>query len=133
MRAVFDTNVFISAFGIPGGRAEEAYRHALRGDFALFSSVAILTETVQTLREKFRWEEGQIVRFLKAVSRVATVVRTQPHLHVLHDDPDNRVLECAVTAKADVIVTGDKHLLALGRYQDTTIIRLADFLAILQG
>ncbi|MEW6377918.1 MAG: hypothetical protein AB1502_19270 [Thermodesulfobacteriota bacterium] len=53
MKAVFDTNIFISAFVIPGGKAEEAYLNALRGNFDLCSSIAIFTETAQKLREKF--------------------------------------------------------------------------------
>jgi uncharacterized protein len=128
LKVVFDTNIFISAFAIPGGRAEEAYRHALRGSFDLCTSVAILTETAQKLREKFGWEESQIVRMLKAMSRIARVVKIKPHLVVLRDEPDNRVLECAVEAEADVIVTGDNHLLALRTFQNVSIMRLADFL-----
>jgi predicted nucleic acid-binding protein len=42
--------------------------------------------------------------------------------------PDNRILECALAAGAEVIVTGDRHLLKLKKYQDIAIIRLADFL-----
>jgi len=53
LRVVFDTNVFISAFIIPGGKAEEAYLYALKGAFTLCSSIAILTETGQKLTEKF--------------------------------------------------------------------------------
>ena len=41
MRAVFDTNIFISAFVIPGGKAEEAYLQAVRATFELFTSIAI--------------------------------------------------------------------------------------------
>jgi hypothetical protein len=41
MRVVFDTNICISAFAIPGGQAEEAYLHALRGRFELCTSVPI--------------------------------------------------------------------------------------------
>ncbi len=113
MKVVFDTNIFISAFVIPGAKAEEVYLHVLRGDFDLCSSVAILTETAQTLRDKFGWPEDQIVRLLQAISKEATVIKTRPHLHVLADEPDNRILECAVGSAADFIVTGDKHLLSL--------------------
>lgn len=128
MRVVFDTNIFISAFVIPGGKAEEVYLRVLRGDFDLCSSVAILTETAQKLREKFGWPEYQIVRLLKAISKVATVIKTRPHLHVLADEPDNRILECAVEAAADFIVTGDKHLLTLKNFQDIRIITFPTYL-----
>lgn len=131
MRVVFDTNIFISAFVIAGGKAEEVYLRVLRGDFDLCSSVAILTETAQKLREKFGWPENQIVRLLKAISKVATVIKTRAHLHVLADEPDNRILECAVEAAADFIVTGDKHLLSLKNFQDIRIISLSNFPKIL--
>lgn len=128
MKVVFDTNIFISAFVIPGGKAEAAYSHALRKDFTLYSSVAILTETAQKLREKFGWQQDKITSLLKAIAKVAIVIKTEPHLHHLTDEPDNRVLECAEAVGADFIVTGDKHLLFLKHFQNSDVVRLAEFL-----
>jgi len=133
LKVVFDTNIFISALVIPGSRAEEAYLHCLRGEFILYSSVAILTETAKKLREKFGWEENNITRFLKAITRVGNVIKTHPHLHVLVDEPDNRILECGVAAEADIIVTGDKHLLSLKNYQNISVIPLSHFLELLKN
>lgn len=128
MKAVFDTNIFISAFAIPGSKAQEAYLHALRRNFVLYSSVAILTETAQELRGKFGWEPDKSTRLLKKIAKVAIIIKTRAHLHLLLDDPDNRVLECAEAACADFIVTGDKHLLDLERFEAIEIIRLSGFL-----
>jgi putative PIN family toxin of toxin-antitoxin system len=128
LKVVFDTNIFISAFVIPGGKAEAAYSHALRKDFTLYSSVVILTETAQKLEGKFGWQQDKITSLLKAISKVAIVIKTEPHLHHLADEPDNRVLECAEAVGADFIVTGDKHLLFLKHFQNSTVVRLADFL-----
>ena len=128
MKVVFDTNVFISAFVIPGGKAEEAYLHAIKGDFTLCSSIAILHETAQKLRQKFGWQENKIARLLNAIVKIATVIKTEPHLHLLADEPDNRIIECAMEVKADFIVTGDKHLLSLKHFQKIDIITLSDFL-----
>jgi len=128
LKVVFDTNIFISAFVVPGGKAEEAYLHALRGDIILCTSVAILTETAKKLREKFDWEEKEIIRLLRKISKVAEIIKIQPHLHILADEPDNRVIECATAAKADFVITGDKHLLTLEHFETTEIIKLADFL-----
>jgi putative PIN family toxin of toxin-antitoxin system len=133
LRAVFDTNIFISAFVIPGSKAEEAYLRGARGDFILSSSVAILTETARKLREKFDWEESKITRLLKAIAGVSTVIKTRPHLHFLGDEPDNRILECAVAVKADIIVTGDKHLLSLKHFQNISIVTLSHFLELLKN
>ncbi len=53
MRAVFDTNIFISAFVIPGGNAEEACLQAVRATFELFTSIAILIWSVWSI--SFVW------------------------------------------------------------------------------
>jgi putative PIN family toxin of toxin-antitoxin system len=131
LKVVFDTNIFISALVIPGSKFEEAYLNALRGNFSLYSSVAILTETAQKLREKLGWPKHNITRLLKTIAKVATIIKTRPHL--LADKPDNRVLECAMEAKADYIVTGDKHLLLLKHFQNIPIVRLSDFLEFLEN
>jgi len=132
VRVVFDTNIFISAFAIPGGHAEEVYLHAVRGTFELFTSVSILTETTNTLRTKFEWSDDKVQRVLRSISKSATVLKTRPHLHILKDEPDNRILECALLATADIIVTGDRHLLSLTRHRGISIVGLADFLELLE-
>jgi putative PIN family toxin of toxin-antitoxin system len=128
LKVVFDTNIFISAFVIPGSKAEEAYSHALRKDFTPYSSVAILAETAQKLGDKFGWQQNKITSLLRAIAKVVRVIKTEPHLHLLADEPDNRVLECAEVVRADFIVTGDKHLLFLKHFQNSNVVRLSDFL-----
>lgn len=132
MRVVFDTNIFVSAFGIPGGNAEEAYLHAVQGAFELFTSVSILTETANTLRGKFEWSDEKIQRLLRSISKTATVLKTRPDLHILTDEPDNRILECALLAEANIVVSGDRHLLSLKRYRGISVVKLADFLGLLR-
>lgn len=131
MKVVFDTNIYISAFVIPGGNAEKAYLHAIDGDFELCTSIAILTELARKLDEKFGWEKQKIVQLIISISDVATVLKTTPRLKVLSDDPDNRILECALKAGADFLVTGDKHLLKLKNYENFEIVKLSAFLTIL--
>lgn len=132
MRVVFDTNIYISAFAIPGGSAEDAYVKAIQGRFDLFTSVAILTETARVLQVKFDWAEDKVRQAVQDISESATVLRPRPDLHLLKDEPDNRILECAVEAHAEWIVTGDRHLLSLKHHGDCEIISLAAFIAILQ-
>ena len=132
MKVVFDTNNYISAFVIPGGNAEKAYLHAIDGDFELCTSIAILTELARKLDEKFGWEKQKIVQLLTSISDVATVLKTTPRLKVLSDDPDNRILECALKAGVAFLVTGDKHLLKLRNYENFEIMKLANFLRIVQ-
>jgi len=131
LKIVFDTNIYISAFAIPGGNAEKAYLHAIDGDFELCTSVAILTELARKLDEKFAWEKQKIVQLITSISNLATVLETTPWLKVVADDPDNRILECALEAGSDFLITGDKHLLKLKNYEHFEIIKLSTFPSIL--
>jgi putative PIN family toxin of toxin-antitoxin system len=128
IKAVFDTNVFISALNFPGSKAEEAYIHAIDGDIELYTSVSILTETAKKLREKFSWNDHKITAALKHISKVATVLKPRIKLNILKDNPDNRILECAKEVNAHLIVTGDKHLLDLKEFEGTGITNIAGFL-----
>ncbi len=64
------------------------------------------------------------------LSDLARVVRPRGQIDVLQDEADNRVLECAGTAKAQLIVTGDKAMLALGHCRESKIISLRSYLAL---
>lgn len=62
------------------------------------------------------------------LGELATTVRPARRLKVLKDDPDNRVLECAVAGRANAIVTGDRALLALGEFRGVRVVSLRDYL-----
>ena len=130
MRVVFDTNVFVSAFVVPGSQGERAFLLAQANRFALHTSVAILTETARVLRRKFDQDENDIKQALRQISRAAVVSRPVSKLRVVEDDADNRILECALEGRADLVVTGDRHLLKLKRFEGIPIVRLADFLRL---
>lgn len=132
MRVVFDTNIYISAFAIPGGDAEDAFLHAIRGKFELLISIPILTETAAVLQHKFDWSSDRVQQLILYLSQHTTLVEPSPHLHVLQDEPDNRILECAAESRADFIVTGDRRLLDLGQYETAKVVKLAEFLALLK-
>jgi putative PIN family toxin of toxin-antitoxin system len=133
VRVVFDTNIYISSFISHGGRAEQAYQLAIDGMVALFTSIPILTETARILREKFRWDDEHITAAVRHAAAVATVVRPSVRLSVVADEPDNRILECAVEAVAELVVTGDRHLLDLQEYEGIRIVTLAEFLEMVNA
>lgn len=128
MKVVFDTNVYVSAFLIPGSQGEQAFLLARRGRFTLYSSVPILTETANILRTKFHQTEEDIKAALKLIGRIASIVQPSIKVAALQDSADNRILECALAAEADLMVTGDRHMLKLKAFQGTAIVRLVDFL-----
>ena len=134
MRSVFDTNVLISAFVFPGGRPEMAFRAALSGRIALVTSPALLAEFGRVLTDKFSWENHMVEAAVAQVARIGTVVRPQASVSVIGEDPaDDRVLEAAKEGTADVIVSGDRHLLRLGTWETIRIVRVKDLLEELEG
>jgi putative PIN family toxin of toxin-antitoxin system len=133
MNVVFDTNIFISAFVVRGSLGERAFLLAQQKRFELCTSVPILAETARKLRDKFDQSDQDIKDALKLISRAATIYKPTVIVNVLEDAPDNRILECALAARADLIVTGDRHLLKLKKYQDIPIIRLADLIRTFPG
>lgn len=133
LKVVFDTNVYVSAFISPNSKAEDAYLLAVRGKIELYTSVSILTELARNLREKFHWDDSKVKAALKHISKVATVIKPSIKITLLQDETDNRILECAKAADADLIVTGDKHLLSLKEFEGIGITRIADFLYIFEN
>jgi len=128
-KVVFDTNVYISAFITRGGRAEQAWGLALEGKVEVWTSVAILTEMAGKLREKFHWRDELIKAAIKHIANTAKVIKPSIKINMLADEPDNRILECAQGA-AEIIVTGDKHLLDLVAFEGIKTIRIADILKL---
>lgn len=128
MRVVFDTNIFISAFMFPGGRAEAALSKAIEGEVQLIISKPLIHEVLNVLSRKFNRDAEELARVAVYLSELGKVVQPKRTLSVLRDEPDNRILECAVTGHADVIVTGDQAMLELGKYKDVRIVSLRDFL-----
>jgi uncharacterized protein len=133
LRLVFDTNVYISAFVVPGSKSDLAFRLAVRGAFELAASAQILAEVRVKLGSKFGLSETEIGRVEQAILGSATSVEPEMELHLLEDEPDNRILECAVAAGASAIVTGDRHLLALKSYEGIGIMTVADLLYSFPG
>lgn len=95
-------------------------------------SPAILREIAHVLRDVLQSSEADIVAHLKLAARVAEIVSPTISLRVIADDPaDDRILECAVGGKADLIVSGDRHLRKLKSFRNIGIIQPSDFLRTL--
>jgi putative PIN family toxin of toxin-antitoxin system len=96
----------------------------------LVVSPEIVEETLGVLRErKFGFSPEIIVLIDRQIRMMAKVVRPTERLRVVERDPDDdRILECAVSAGAEVIVTGDGHLLAIGVFRGIRILSPTAFL-----
>ena len=130
MRVVLDTNVIISALNFPGNE-RIVLELALRGRFELFLSWFILGEVAGVLTRKFGWDAERADQAIRTLENAATVIEPPRLEEVIQGGhADNRVLECAVAAHADYLVTGDRrHLLPLGEHRGTVIINAPRFLS----
>ena len=128
MIVTFDTNILVSGFTSPEGRASQAMVNITLGHDDLFISQPIIEELLWVLEQKFNWSAAALASVDGWIARNCQIVSPEETLSVLADEPDNRILECAVAANAEVIVTGDRQMLALQRFRDVHILALADYL-----
>ena len=132
LRVVLDTNVIVSALHFSSGTLSAVWELLLEGKYRLVLSPSIVEETAGILRGRFLWQEEETRNILKILVRKADVVRVDTLLEVVPDDPkDNHILACALAGKADVVVSGDRHLLRLKEYEGIPIVRPMDFLRTL--
>ena len=132
MRIVFDTNVLFAAFvahGVCAGLYEECL---LRGRIVV--SQFILEELQEKLLTKAKQSRVEVEEVIDAVSADAEIVETQPLANrVCRDADDDWILATTLAAKADALVTGDKDLLVLERYEGIPILTPRDCLAFLRS
>jgi putative PIN family toxin of toxin-antitoxin system len=135
LKAVFDTNVLISALikeGIPNQillYAGEKYQ------------LCICQEIIDEFREVIKRPKIQklayltmdkITNFLSDIQNIAHIVNDIPSIDIIKADPDdNTILACALKAQADYIISGDRHLKQLGFYKDIQIVSPVAFSNIL--
>jgi putative PIN family toxin of toxin-antitoxin system len=92
----------------------------------------LLAELCEVLCLKFAWSEEAVTAAVSQLHDCSVHVHPTEALDVIQDDPDdNRILECAIAAQAGFIVSGDNHLLQLGRFRGISILKVADFMALL--
>ena len=129
MRVVFDTNVLVSALVLPGSRGDEALLRIVDGRDELLVSRAIVDELLEVLARKFARDAEELSRVALFLDALAESIAPGERVNVLADEPDNRILECAVGGGADLVVTGDKTMLALKSWRQVRIVSLAEYLA----
>lgn len=127
---VVDTNVLVSALGFGGPPLDTVLRVLQPGYRILVSSDTLdeLSRVMEYDRLPFTAEERG--RYLDILRREATVVVPGTQPSVIDRDPDdNMFLAVAIEGGADFIVSGDDHLLSLGRYRSIEIVTPAEFLS----
>ena len=131
MRVVLDTNIVVSAL-LWGGDPSRLLRDGQAGEIALQTSPFLIAELFDVLgrthlAHRINAQDISPEQLVAQYQLFAAVVTPGNVPTVIADDPDDdHVLACAVEAHADLIVSGDKHLLRLGGYyRGIPIVRAA--------
>ena len=128
LKLVLDTNTIVSAFFWEGNEAE-LFRRIEQGKANLYITIEILKEVEEVIkRPKFNevmkktgLTPDQIMQKITSLSHL--VISLKLDIKVCRDEKDNKFLECAESAKADYLVSGDEDLLSLKEYKAIPIVR----------
>lgn len=128
-RVVLDTNIFVSSIFWKKGNPHKVVMLSLEGKVNVFTSLPVLEELTKVLRRDFEEPEELVQRQVGLILKYAKVIRPKMKLKVIREDPaDDKILECAVSCKADYIISGDHHLLKCKEYKRTKIVSAKEFL-----
>lgn len=135
LRVVLDTNVFVSSLLVASGQPAQVVDAWRKRAFDLVISPAMLVELQQTLsyehiRRRYAVTDQKVEQLLRLLRRRGIIVPGEVEISgVIPKDPDDEViLACAVEGSADVIVSGDRHLLDLGSFRGITIFGIVPHL-----
>lgn len=124
MRIVLDTNIYI-AVALHGEFAEDIIEMvtARSSGIVAVTSEEILLELQQKLNEKFNWLKADIDLFMTKIRNISEVVEVTVKVDMIKRDPeDNKILECAISGQADLIVSSDQDLIKLKSFKGIGII-----------
>jgi putative PIN family toxin of toxin-antitoxin system len=131
IRAVLDTNIIVSALLTPEGPTALILTLATSKKFRCCISESLLQEYRDVLgRPEFHLDQQRIARLMRSLERSAVVVVPRKILQIASDPDDDKVMECALEARADFVVTGNlRHFPT--QFQDIRVIAPRQFLTIL--
>lgn len=132
-RVTLDTNILISALGWKGN-PHRIIDKVVNGELDLFMSYSQFDEFMRVLDyPRFGFSEEQKRRFKELIVEISTFVKTSGKLALIKEDPsDNIILECALVANVDYVVSGDKkHVLPIKRLGRTKVVTAREMLKLI--
>lgn len=137
MRLVLDVNILASAAAVAGSLPDQIVALIASGEHDLVASAAMVEKLEEVLERPYfsaRAPRAQREYVVSLVRRSSVLVTPDPSITgIAADEEDDRVLGTAVAAGADLVVTGDKGMLALRAVQGIPIVTARQFLDIVEG
>lgn len=129
-KVVLDTNIYLSGLVFPGSAPEEVLNVGRKKKIFIYISPFILFEIKNILINKFDYAENYAKKLEDEILKFTILIKPTDKINVIEEkQDDNRILECALSAKADFLVSGDKkHILCLKKINDTEIVSAREFL-----
>lgn len=130
-KVVLDTNIIVSAFGW-GGKPADIMRLITGGEILNFTSVEMLTELKKVVGySRLSFSETLQAEIIEIMFNASSIVERHESVNIIDDDTeDNKILECAISAGAEFVVSGDKHLLTLKSFEGIKIVTPEEFIKI---
>jgi putative PIN family toxin of toxin-antitoxin system len=130
LRALLDTNVLISAF-LFAGNERKVFRKGIRGEFKPLTSEYILTEFQKVLKSKLGIPERLVSSWVEIILEACEMIHaTKEYDIIVPHEKDRAILNAGIEGDADILVTGDRHLLRLA-LEKPKIMTAKEFLMVL--
>ena len=127
MRIVIDTNVLISGVFF-GGLPRKILSSVVNRETTACATTEIINEYEEIVQEMIERKSGHIDKIILApLIKAMEIIEPISHVEVCRDPDDDKFLECAKDSHALFIVSGDKDLLVIGKYEDIQIVTAKDF------
>jgi len=131
LKVVYDTNVIVSAALKEESLPALLLSLGLEGKVRFFVSLALVQEYQKVLeRPRFKVGHKEITELMEKINQKAIMVNPTKELDLLKaDKSDNRILECALKAKVDFIITGNKKHFPFEEFKGSKIVTPREFLS----
>lgn len=130
MKVVIDTNIYLSGLVFPDSKPAQILNLAKKNKFSVYCSPFIISEIRRNLASKFNYNNRVADIFIGEILKYVNIIIPEKKTSLIKaKKDDNFVLDCAIAAKADFLISGDKkHILPIKIIAKTKIISAAEFI-----
>ena len=129
MNIILDTNALLSATLWTDSEAQKLLFHLMNINVNVYISMPIIIEYQKILQRDFKFTEQETIEATTKILKIFQMITPKEKVDIIKDDEtDNKIVECAIAANAQYIITYDQHLLRLKRFRDIHIILPKEFL-----